>query len=146
LVSWDIYSGLRVRDRLLLRGLQQRLLAWLNTMNAPADAGMRLWQDIAACVEMFALVNRRQELVEHDTTLLTQGVTALQARAPEDTVDAAFLKQLRAAEGLDLELDALLDQPAPKVRALLDVLERLVSRPAPPEEPPAEGDAPGEMW
>lgn len=144
LVSWDIYSGMRTRDRLLLRGLQQRLLAWLNTMNAPADAGMRLWQDIAACVEMFAAVNRRQELVEHDAALLTQCASTLKARAPDDKLDAAFVKQLRACEGLDLELDALLDQPAPQVASVLNVIERLVSRPAAPEEPAPAGEA--EAW
>src|SRR5262249_608192 len=45
LVSWDIYSGMRVRDRLLLRSLQQRLLAWLNGQKPSVEAGVRLWQD-----------------------------------------------------------------------------------------------------
>jgi hypothetical protein len=125
LVSWDIYSGLRVGDRLLLRGLQQRLLAWLNTRNASPEAGMRLWQDVAACVEMFALVNRRQELVEHDAAFLSQGVAALGTQPIDAAVDATFWRDLRAIEGLDPELDAWLKRPAPQARALLAVLERL---------------------
>ena len=134
LVSWDIYSGMRVRDRLLLRSLQQRLLAWLQMTHASPEAGMRLWQDIAGCVEMFTLVNRRQELVEHDTALLTQCVDALKALQPQDAVDPSLVRQLRAAEGLDPALDALLDQRDLKVDALLGVLTRLVSQPAPQEE------------
>lgn len=143
LVSWDIYSGMRVRDRLLLRSLQQRLLAWLNVMNAPADQGTRLWQDIAACVEMFALVNRRQELVEHDTQLLTKLANSLRAQAPRAPVEAELLRQLRAAEGLDLELDGLFDQQHLNVETLLTVLDRLVARPAPPQEPEPGSE---EMW
>jgi hypothetical protein len=144
LVSWDIYSGMRVRDRLLLRSLQQRLLAWLQMTNASPEAGMRLWQDIAACVEMFALVNRRQELVEHDTLLLTQCVDTLKALQPQDAVDPALVRQLRAAEGLDMALDGVMDQRDLKVEALLNVLTRLVSQPAPQEETPAaSGD---ELW
>jgi hypothetical protein len=125
LVSWDIYSGLRVGDRLLLRGLQQRLLAWLNTRNASPEAGMRLWQDVAACVEMFALVNRRQELVEHDTAFLAQCVAELAIQPMDAPVDAEFWRKLRAIEGLDVELDALLKRPAPQARELTPVLERL---------------------
>jgi hypothetical protein len=142
LVSWDIYSGMRVRDRLLLRGLQQRLLAWLNMTNAAPDPGMRLWQDISACVEMFALVNRRQELVEHDTLLLTQCISTLKQQEPSAIVQPSLLKQLRAAEGLDLELDALLDKLDLPTQAMLAVLERLVSQPA-PQEDAASG---GELW
>ena len=144
LVSWDIYSGMRVRDRLLLRSLQQRLLAWLQMTHASAEAGMRLWQDIAACVEMFALVNRRQELVEHDTALLTQCVDTLKAQQPQDAVDPTLMRQLRAAEGLDVALDGLLDQRDLKVEALLSVLTRLVSQPAAQEEPAATSGE--EIW
>jgi hypothetical protein len=142
LVSWDIYAGIRVSDRLLLRSLQQRLLAWLNGVNATPEFGIRLWQDITACVEMFALVNRRQELVEHDAALLTQCVAALRAQAPQAQVDATFWRRLRAVEGLDVELDALLKRPEPRVNVLLAVLERLVSQPCAPKEAAPTGD----MW
>jgi hypothetical protein len=141
LVNWDIYSGLRVSDRLLLRGLQDRLLAWLNTRNASPEAGMRLWQDVAACVEMFALVSRRQELVEHDTALLSQCVAALGTQPMDAPVDATFWQTLRAIEGLDLELDALLKRPAPQVRELLPVLDRLNKQFHRSEEIPQPGEA-----
>jgi hypothetical protein len=144
LVSWDIYSGMRVRDRLLLRSLQQRVLAWLNGIKPAPEAGMRLWQDLAACVEMFALVNRRQELVEHDSALFSECVTALKVQASDARVDGALWRRVRAVEGLDLELDALLEQPSePQVQVLLSLLERLVARSSPP---PQDDSSAGEMW
>ena len=143
LVGWDIYAGMRVRDRLLLRGLQQRLLAWLNTRNPTPESGVRLWQDIAGCVEMFAMVNRRQELVEHDKAFLTQYVAALSAQAPDALIDADAWRQLRAIEGLDVELDALLKRPPAQVHVVLALLAPLASEPAVPEEAPSEA---AEMW
>jgi hypothetical protein len=147
LVSWDIYSGMRVRDRLLLRGLQQRLLAWLNGANATPEAGMRIWGDLVACVEMFALVNRRQELVEHDAALFDASLDALSKQAPELPVDDALWRRLRAVEGLDLELDALIEQrQAPRGQALAPIIERLAARASPPpQETPAPSD-PSELW
>jgi hypothetical protein len=142
LVSWDMYAGMRVRDRLLLRSLQERALQWLRGVNATPESGMRLWQDIAGCVEMFSLVNRRQELVEHDAALLTQCLSNLEAHAPQELVDSAFVKQLRAMEGFDPELDALLEQPGLQTVALSTALERLAKQFAVPVDNPASG----EMW
>lgn len=53
LVGWNAYPLLRVRDRLQLRELQQRILAWLRPQNRVDDvAGMRLWQDVVGFVAM----------------------------------------------------------------------------------------------
>lgn len=140
LVSWDIYSGMRVRDRLLLRSLQQRLLAWLNGQKVSVEAGMRLWSDVSACAEMFALVNRRQELVEHDAAFLAQCTANLRAQPPDAAVDAAFFRSMRALDGLDTELDALLKRPPPPpvIQELLPVVERLHGSYSRPEQPPAQ--------
>jgi hypothetical protein len=143
LVSWDMYAGMRVRDRLLLRSLQERALQWLRGVNATPESGTRLWQDIAACVEMFSLVNRRQELVEHDAALLTQCLSHLEARAPEELVDADFVKQLRVMEGFDPELDALLDQRELQIATLSTTLERLAKQFAAPGD---NNPSSGEMW
>lgn len=71
LVGWDVHPELRVRDRLVMRGLQLRILAWLRGEgDASNPMGLRLWQGFVACVEMFSLVNRRQELVAHDVGVL----------------------------------------------------------------------------
>ncbi|HEY2735818.1 MAG TPA: hypothetical protein VGI70_17595 [Polyangiales bacterium] len=143
LVSWDMYAGMRVRDRLLLRSLQERALQWLRGVNATPESGMRLWQDIAACVEMFSLVSRRQELVEHDAALLTRCLSELQAHDAEELVDSAFVKQLRAMEGFDPELDALLEQRSLQVAGLRTVLERL-AKPFTPS--PGDHTSSGELW
>ena len=142
LVSWDMYSGMRVRDRLLLRGLQERLLAWLNGTNATPEAGLRLWQDIIGCLEMFALVNRRQELVEHDAALLQRAVTALREHAPQALVEATLWQELKAMDGRDDELDLLLKRPAPQVQQLLPMLERFVEPSRGTEQAPRADD----MW
>jgi hypothetical protein len=141
LLSWDMYSGTRVRDRLLLRGLQQRLLTWLNTTKPAHDAGLRLWQDVAACVEMFTLVNRRQELLEHDSALLARCVATLGVQPEDAQVDETLWRDLQALTGLDLELDALLKAPAVQARALLPVLERLNAPFCKPAEPPQTEEA-----
>lgn len=106
LVGWDVYPELRVQDRLLLRDLQQRVLDWLRGSDATPASGLRLWQDLAGCVEMFALVNRRQELVEHDSTIIRTVLQRLEASEPSERV----WQDIAALEGLDTELDQLLAQ------------------------------------
>lgn len=104
LVGWDAYPEMRVQDRLLLRDLQQRILGWLRGgSDATPAAGLRLWQDLAASVEMFSLVNRRQELVAHDSDIVRKLADAA-ANTSRDELRSA----LRALDGLDPELDRLL--------------------------------------
>lgn len=126
LVGWQAYPLLRVRDRLQLRELQGRILGWLRT-DASDDAltGLRLWQDVVAFVEMLAQVNRRQELVEHDTALVVTALAALRGAPPPDGEAGALLAPL---EGLDDELDRLLAADAPTADALRGALERLGAR------------------
>lgn len=122
LVGWDVYREMRVQDRLLLRDLQRRILAWLRDDSA-SDEGHRLWQDFAACVEMFGLVNRRQELIAHDREL----VRALLARDAAGALagDAAW-QAIAPLEGLDPELDTLLvSDTGPPLAAAVVVLRRL---------------------
>jgi hypothetical protein len=121
LVGWDIYPEMRVQDRLLLRDLQQRVLDWLRGgADATPAAGLRLWQDLAGCIEMLALVNRRQELVEHDSAIV---------RAVSELIDAPELPErvwqdLRPLEGLDPELDQALQVPADHA-VLRSIIRRL---------------------
>ncbi|MBS1122906.1 MAG: hypothetical protein H6Q90_5134 [Deltaproteobacteria bacterium] len=110
LVGWDVYPEMRVQDRLLLREFQQRILAWLRGgPEASPTAGIRLWQDLAASIEMFSLVNRRQELVAHDGG----AVRALFGKGEQLEVDAATLQAVGSLEGLDPELDQLVVGPQP---------------------------------
>lgn len=125
LVGWEAYPLLRVRDRLQLRELQGRILAWLRAEAAEdVVAGLRLWQDVAAFVEILAQVNRRQELVEHDTARIVTGLAALRGEARAAAEVHALLAPL---EGLDDDLDRLLATAAP-ADALRPALERLGAR------------------
>ncbi|HSD88958.1 MAG TPA: hypothetical protein VLB44_15630 [Kofleriaceae bacterium] len=122
LVGWDIYPEMRVQDRLLLRDLQQRVLDWLRGgTDTTAASGLRLWQDLAGCIEMFALVNRRQELVEHDSSIVRTASELLEA--PE--LPERMWQVLRALEGLDPELDQLLAQTPADAAVLRSIIGRL---------------------
>lgn len=109
LVGWDVYPELRVHDRLQIRELQCRILRWLQAgAEATAADGMRLWQDLVAFVRMTEQVNRRQELVEHDRGVVGRAESAL-ARVPaRGDVPEPILRLLGSLEGLDEELDRLL--------------------------------------
>lgn len=72
LIGHEIYPELRIRDRLLLRSLQHRILAWLRAGGTDDAEGMRLWQDLASSLEILALVSQRQELVEYDARALAE--------------------------------------------------------------------------
>lgn len=127
LVGEDIYPDMRVRDRLLLRDLQQRVLVWLRAGETAKPAlGLRLWQDIAACIEMLSLVNRRQELIEHDHGRVRAAEEALVGQSDVQPLSDALRSTLKPLQGLDLELDRLLAQEvAPAVGQLRPLLARL---------------------
>jgi hypothetical protein len=141
-VGWDVYADMRVGDRLLLRDVQRRVLDWLRGEgDATPAAGLRLWQDLAGCLEMLALVNRRQELVGHDAAVVRDAVARL-ALEPRAEIDAAAWQRLAALDGLDAQLDELLLQRQPPPRTWLEpILERLATQlgllPGAPSREPA---------
>jgi hypothetical protein len=120
LVGWSAFPLLRVRDRLQLRRLQRRILDWLRSGDVDEVAGLRLWQDVAGFVDMLGQVNRRQELLEHDATLVASLAGRLRSTSCRDDDLAAMVLVLR---GMDDELDAWLE--APRIDALGPILERL---------------------
>jgi hypothetical protein len=125
LVGWDVYPSLRVRDRLQLRDLQRRVLEWLRT-DRDTTAGMRVWQDLVGFLEMLAQVNRRQELVDHDTRAVCEAAAKLVGVSHTDLVPAETMALLTSLEGIDEDVDALLasDERA-SVRAWVAQIERL---------------------
>lgn len=109
LVGWDVYPELRIGDRLQLRELQRRILAWLKAGDRadPAD-GVRLWEDLVAFVRMMGLISRREELVEHDRGVVSRMWAGLGRLEVEATVPEPLLRVLASLEGLDEAVDGLL--------------------------------------
>lgn len=132
LIGNDIYPELRIRDRIQLRSLQDRILAWLRTKE-PRDevAGGRLWQDLDAFLRMLALVNKRQELRAHDASVLVAASLDLAAGSHVSDVSS----RLASLRRLDDELDAMLDH-ATVIEASYwaDVVGRLSSEVGRPSE------------
>lgn len=125
LIGHEIYPNLRVHDRSQIRKLQERILDWLmcdGETGACLLEGQRLWQDFDGFAGLIHQVSRRQELEEHDSVLLTR----LMSR-PEEALADAFREEGAALEGLDDELDTLIDQSAPDPAELRRVLERVLA-------------------
>jgi len=108
LVGRDEYPDLRVGDRLQLRSLQTRILQWLGSSTPDMTAGVGIWRDVAAFVEMLTLVNRRQELVAHDRQVIDSLAIEIDGQAPTQVLAAESLERLGALEGLDPALDDLI--------------------------------------
>ena len=142
LIGRPVYRELRVRDRLLLRELQSRVLDWLRQgETAEIAAGTRLWQDLVSCVEMLSLVSRRQELVEHDAVLIERLLKELPA-APsvEEEVPNHAWTAVSALEGLDWELDEALAERTANRGELVSMLLRLGPQARPQTSPPHTSD------
>lgn len=121
LVGSAAYPLLRVRDRLQLREIQDRILSWLRTEDHDPTAGERVWQDLVSFVEMLRQINRRQELVEHDAGRVVALLPEVERCAREGRLlgpsEVAGLASLR---GADDALDDLIsaEAAAPPARAL----------------------------
>lgn len=109
LVGWEVYPSLRVRDRLHLRDLQRRMLDWLRSESDPA-LGLRVWQDLETFLRMLSQINRRQELIEHDTQLIVAATESV-ATCVEPSLPDVTMQLLAQLDGLDDDLDALLASP-----------------------------------
>lgn len=146
LVGWSTYPEMRIGDRLLLLDLQQRVLTWLRGDNNPTvDDNRRLWQDMRGCIEMFALINRRQELIEHDRAALSRLSEKIPANvATIAELDADTCSQIASLEGLDDELDSLINSAVPSISQIVPVLQRLHTAHSAPKTNP--GDSTNLPW
>lgn len=104
-IGKDIYPMLRIGDRAALRQSQTRILAWLATRPRDLREGVRIWQDIAAFMDLLRKVNDRPELVQHDRQVVDEVVTLLHRPVPPQ---AQLLAAARSLCGRDDELDGLL--------------------------------------
>lgn len=104
-VGWNGYTHLRIRDRMQIRGLQDRLLAWFRQ---PEDigAGLHLWQDLDYFTQMLRAISRRQELREHDAQIVERVFHALSL--PGAVLTSELRRELEELAGLDEEIDEAL--------------------------------------
>lgn len=122
IVGRPIYPSLRTRDRLEMRRLQERILAWLRDGTDLQEA-RRLFQDLGGFARMISQVSRREELVAHDVEVLG---TLMSLLADGPRVAAPELHALALAlTGLDDELDELLSGKGMDAAMLTEVVVRL---------------------
>ena len=107
--SSELYTYLRISDRVQMRTLYQRISFWVRDEGRDIEQARRIWEDLAAFVNLLVEVNNRQELQDHDRRIIGSAYYALYAniRRPK-SIPAALLEELKALEGLDEELDRLI--------------------------------------
>jgi hypothetical protein len=123
-----IYPFLRIDDRLSIRKLQKRILAYLDGVEeSGAGSGRRLWDDVVAFFGLLMQINNRQELREHDRQVVLSVYPELSRQATRtDRIPSHVLERLEPLLGRDEELDRVLLRPADHTpRDCLAPLERL---------------------
>lgn len=110
-----IYPFLRIYDRLPIRRLQKRILAWLDR---PADdptkeeEGRQLWSDLVSFAELLVQINNREDLCEHDRRTVARLHRVLfEARQPVIRILPSHLADLELLLGRDEELDRIILSP-----------------------------------
>jgi hypothetical protein len=126
LVGKDIYAQLRFRDRAQLRGMQNRILDWLRSSSEDTKAGLRIWQDLAAMVDMFCQVSLRQEVVAHDKGVIERLSHELQA-LDASQVHSTIVAMAQNVAGLDARLDELLATDTRDAELWRSTVSRLAS-------------------
>lgn len=131
----DIYPFMRIDDRLEIRRLQKRILAWLAGFDdGTEEAGARLWQDLESFARLLAQINHREELREHDR-LAVNGVYRRLFESPTiaTRITAEHLAILEPLLGRDDELDQLILHPSEHhvndLKAPLERLRKLLGQP-----------------
>lgn len=115
------YAELRASDRIVLRRLRERVLAWARERKSVVE-GQRILADVATTADLLRGINRRQELRAHD-----RGVLERTADGPTHDV-RAWLAALDLLIGLDDALDDLLARARAATypeQLVPDLLERL---------------------
>jgi hypothetical protein len=105
-----IYPFLRIDDRLEIRNLQKRIMAFFEAPGAEAEqAGRRLWQDLVGFLHLLMHVNRREELREHDRLLVGRVYREINDHGSRPgELSAEMHESLRGLASLDPDLDRLL--------------------------------------
>lgn len=103
LVTATAYNEVRASDRLLLRRLHERALAWARH-DRDVTTGLQLLDDVWTLADLLRGINRRQELRAHDTA-----TTRIAMRGPGHA-PAQWLALLGTLVGIDDELDATIER------------------------------------
>jgi len=125
-IGRDEYRDLRVHDRLQIRKIQEQILAWLRNGGSDAQVGRRLWQDLSGVAQMLMQVNRRQDLVDHDSNLLKEAWGLLFNKEPAPpAIPKELFERLKKLLGLDEEVDQLIRGERVDTEVWRQPLERL---------------------
>lgn len=127
-----IYPFLRIDDRVSIRRLQKRILAWLERPDgAPKDEeGRQLWSDLVSFAELLGQINNREDLREHDRKTVSRLHRVLfEARQAPARILPSHLADLELLLGRDEDLDRIILSPHQfAVEDLREPLERVQSQ------------------
>lgn len=124
-----IYPFLRIDDRVAIRRLQKRILAWLDRADGAQkdEEGRQLWSDLVSFAELLGQVNNREDLREHDRKTVSRLHRVLfEARQGPTRILPSHLADLELLLGRDEDLDRITLSPHQfAVEDLREPLERV---------------------
>ncbi len=126
-VGQPIFGALRLHDRDQLRSLQRRILGWLKSERRLVD-GAAVWRDVCAFAAILRHIDRRQELIEHDSLVIRSALRSLAAQTETDEseeISKRVFIELASLHGLDDRVDELVDRGEMRAVVWEPVIERL---------------------
>ncbi|MEM7516769.1 MAG: hypothetical protein AAF368_07575 [Planctomycetota bacterium] len=135
-----IYPFLRVYDRVPIRRLQKRIVAWIEGPGddaAKETEGRHLLSDLNSFAELLKQINSREDLREHDRrTAMRLYRVFFSSKNPPTELGPGHVGDLELLLGRDDELDHIvLDPLRHGVEPLREPLERLLEQLNKPFEP-----------
>jgi hypothetical protein len=106
--SREVFTLVRVEDRVQMFQLHDRIEAWLDRDDSSRIVGRCLWKDMTAFANLLTEINKRQELRRHDLELIGDARRELGELADDEPVSSELAEDMKSALGLDDELDNLI--------------------------------------
>jgi hypothetical protein len=104
-----VYPLMRFYDRMPLRRLQERILGFLGPeSNRSFDVGNRIWGDLVAFAELLLEINDREDLLQHDTHVVSALVTIFTSSAEPQGLTALVRAEIESLIGRDDGLNRLI--------------------------------------